>query len=159
MCSRDLAESKTEGGPPTDPCRYLRGRWSLLRRIEDRRRGLDGTLLGDASFDPYGTGLRYHETGRLRFGDYEGRCHQAYLYGFPGDGRVEVRFADGRFFHTLDLTGGVGEAEHLCAQDRYSTRVELTAEHRWTSRWRVLGPTKDLLLTTWYLRIGDEDAA
>ena len=149
---RDDAERHSD---PVDPRRYLKGHWSLLRHIEDRHRGLDGTLMGEAVFESQADGLFYREAGRLRFGIYDGRSHQTYLYRFPGAGQVEVRFADGRFFHSLDLTSGTAEAEHLCGKDRYRTRVELTGRHRWTNRWRISGPVKDLLLTTWYLRIGE----
>ena len=134
---------------------YLKGSWSILRLIEDRRLGLEGTLLGKASFGEHDQGLHYREAGRMRLGAYSGRANQTYLYRFPGDGLIEVHFADGRFFHALDLTGGVAEAEHLCARDRYRTRVELLTRSRWKSRWRVRGPAKDLLLTTWYLRFAE----
>jgi hypothetical protein len=154
MSSLDALAKFGADAKPADLRRYFRGRWSLLRRIEDRRRDLPGTLLGEARFEDHATGLLYRETGRLRLGHYDGRCHQSYFYGFPDAGRVEVRFADGRFFHALDLTNDIAEAEHLCAQDHYRTRVELTGAHRWTSRWQVLGPAKDLILTTWYVRIG-----
>ncbi len=158
MSGLDALATIDATGEPTDLRAYFEGRWSLLRRIEDRCHGLTGTLLGEARFEDHAKGLSYREAGRMRLGDYDGRCHQSYLYSFPDTGRVEVRFADGRFFHALDLTSGIAEAGHLCAQDRYRTQVELRGPHRWTSRWRVLGPAKDLLLTTWCVRIGQAAA-
>jgi hypothetical protein len=156
MSSLDTRGGIDANGEPTLHG-YFEGHWSLLRQIDDRRRGLAGTLLGEARFEDHAEGLIYRETGRLRLGDYDGRCHQSYLYSFPKTGQVEVRFADGRFFHTLNLRDGSAAAEHLCVKDTYRTHVELKARHHWTTQWRVLGPAKDLLMTSWYLRIGGAD--
>ena len=53
-------------GEPTDLRAYFEGRWSLLRQIEDRCRGLTGTLLGEARFEGHAKGLSYREAGRMR---------------------------------------------------------------------------------------------
>ena len=72
----------------------------------------------------------------------------------PGSspGAAEVRFADGRPFHDLDLTSGWYVTYHPCAADLY--RGEFTARDadHWRTVWHVGGPAKDLVLTTDYVR-------
>lgn len=103
-------------------------------------------------------GLSYRESGHLAFADYRGPAERVYRFRFPGPGRAQVFFADGRFFHALDLSGGADNVEHRCGDDLYRGRYALEDAQRWTLRWRVTGPRKDLLLATRYLRFADAAA-
>jgi hypothetical protein len=65
-----------------------------------------------------------------------------------------VAFADGRPFHTLDLTAGGCAVEHRCGGDRYDGAYRLTGPDTLEVDWRVTGPRKDLEIRTTYRRIG-----
>ncbi len=72
----------------------------------------------------------------------------------PGeaDGTTDVRFADGRPFHDLDLSSGRHVADHPCSADLYRGEFTVRDEDHWRTVWRVRGPAKDLVLTTDYAR-------
>ncbi len=103
-------------------------------------------------------GLSYREAGDLAFADVRGPAERAYRFRFSGPGRAQVLFADGRFFHALDLSSGADSVEYLCGDDLYRGHYVLEDAQRWTLRWRVTSPRKDLLLATRYLRFADAPA-
>lgn len=136
---------------------FLQGEWSLERRVADRRAGQQGRLTGVARFAPDDAGLLYREEGRLAIGApanpvYEGPALQSYRYAFPAPGRAAVQFADGRFFHDLDLTAGRWAPTHLCAPDRYEGDFTALGPDAWRVVWTVAGPRKDLVLDSTYRR-------
>ena len=143
---------------PGDLGRYFRGSWAFLRLLRDAATGRDGSIIGRADFASEEGGLRYRERGRMVFAGHRGLAERAYRFRLTGPGRAEVLFADGRFFHALDLTRGIDGVEHLCGDDLYRGRYALEDAQRWALRWRVRGPGKDLLLTTRYLRFGSAAA-
>ena len=99
--------------------------------------------------------LTYREEGRLSLGGFETLAHQSYLYAFPATHRAhraEVRFADGRAFHALDLRDGQWSAEHVCAADLYRGRFRALAPDRWSVLWTVTGPRKDQVLESRFTR-------
>lgn len=128
----------------------LAGHWRLERRIDDRRGGGVAHLDGRAEFAPQSSGLVYRETGRLTLPDGQSfEARQSHLWRFPSRDRVEVYFADGRFFH--DFAPGAPEAEHLCGDDLYRVRYAFDAAG-WSTLWQVTGPRKDQSLLTRYSR-------
>ena len=68
------------------------------------------------------------------------------------DGTADVRFADGRFFHGLDLRSGRHIADHPCSADLYRGDFTVRDADHWRVVWRVRGPAKDLELVTEYAR-------
>lgn len=126
----------------------LRGRWRTLRvlRHADGARARFG---GFTTWSPMnGGGLRCLEEGTLR---QDGRSFPAGRETLwqAGPGGIEVRFADGRPFHTV---GRDAAARHDCAPDIYWLRYDWSAWPRWSVRWRVRGPRKDYRALTRYLR-------
>lgn len=125
------------------------GDWSVERAISDARSGLPGRLEGTARFVPDGVGLAYHETGWLTLGDAPPvAASRSYLWREDDAGGIEVRFADGRFFHRFDPAAPAPEADHDCAPDLYRVRYDFAAWPTWTARWRVTGPRKDYEMIT-----------
>jgi hypothetical protein len=127
------------------------GDWTIERRIEDIRAGRPGRLDGAARFAPGEGGLVYDETGLLTLGDGPAAsASRRYLWRDAGAGAIEVRFADGRFFHRFygdeDRPAGV----HDCPPDQYRVRYDFTGWPRWTAEWRVRGPRKDYVTVTTY---------
>jgi hypothetical protein len=120
------------------------------RRLHDRRSGRAGDFTGTATFAPDGSGLRWHESGRLRFGGHDGPAGRT-LAIVPAGGGWAVAFADGRPFHPLDLEGG--PVEHLCGADRYAGAYRLRDGDTLDVRWHVTGPGKDLEIETTYRRV------
>src|SRR3546814_2921742 len=115
---------------------FRQGEWSLERRVQDRRAAQDGRLSGAAAFTADGSGLLCREEGRLAIGAHEGPALQSYRYVFSTAARAAVHFADGRFFHDLDLTAGAWRCTHLCDPDRYEDRksTRLNSSHYCATR-------------------------
>jgi Family of unknown function (DUF6314) len=127
------------------------GTWRLERSIEDVRAGRTGRLVGEARFHPTDGGLAYHETGTLALeGAAPMRAERRYLWRDGGAGTIEVRFADGRFFHRFDAEDVRPAATHDCAADTYRVRYDFRAWPRWQAAWRVTGPAKDYAMVSTY---------
>lgn len=86
------------------------------------------------------------------FGDYAGAALQSYRYAFATAARAAVNFADGRFFHDLDLSSGAWCCTHLCDPDRYDGDFAALGAEVWRVVWTVAGPRKDLVLDSTYCR-------
>jgi hypothetical protein len=134
---------------------FLRGRWRVRRRIVDHRSGVEGSFEGTARFDD---DLSYFEEGELRYGEHRGPATRSLRYVDRGGRRVEVKFADGRDFYVLELTGGGPaasdgwSAEHPCAADTYVVAGRITGPDSYTEHWHATGPAKDYELLTSYER-------
>ena len=136
----------------SDFCDYFAGSWRLRRRIRDDRLGIVGRFIGTARFTPIAAGLAYEEAGRLSFAAHEGEARQRYLWLTEGLAVPELRFADGRLFHRLDLSSGTAEVAHECGADRYRGRYLVRGADRWVQLWTIAGPRKALRLTTLFVR-------
>jgi hypothetical protein len=144
--------------PVADALAYLAGTWRIERSVRDLAGGDEGRFTGTAVLRPLPEeegegGLRYEESGTFV---WRGTARAAgrvlrFLPG-PAPGTADVRFADGRPFHDLDLTTGRHVADHPCAADLYRGEFTVRDADRWRTVWRVAGPAKDLLLTTDYTR-------
>jgi hypothetical protein len=127
----------------------LVGRWTVERRLLDRRSGESGDFTGIAAFEPDGERLRWTERGRIRFGGHAGPARRTLALASAADGWL-VEFADGRPFHRLSLDGE--PVEHLCGADRYAGSYRLRDADTLDVRWRVTGPRKDLEIAATYRR-------
>jgi hypothetical protein len=153
---------ESEYVPVADAAAFLLGRWHVERTVRDLAGDVTGTFRGTTEFtpapdagpdhDPH-RGLRHFESGTFDWLGVERPAERTLFYG-PGDepGTIVVRFADGRFFHDLDLRTGHHIADHPCAADLYRGEFTVTGPDRWRTVWRVRGPAKDLRLTTDYRR-------
>ncbi|GGW50035.1 hypothetical protein GCM10010503_28700 [Streptomyces lucensis JCM 4490] len=142
--------------PVADVLAHLAGRWRVRRSVRDLAGGAGGHFEGATVFSPLdGGGLLHVESGTFT---WQGVARPATrtLRFLPGSapGTADVRFADGRPFHELDLTSGHCAVVHPCAADLYRGEFTVRDPAHWRSRWRVGGPAKDLLLTTDYAREG-----
>jgi len=138
--------------PVGDLRAYLQGRWRIERRIRDRRVGCDGVFRGRARFDAAGAGLAYEETGKLRFGDYEGSARRGGHYRFEAPHKARVAFEHGGLFHDLDLSTGLWRVVHPCGADLYRGRIIALAPDRWAVAWWVSGPRKAQIIRARYCR-------
>ncbi|MFE0192880.1 DUF6314 family protein [Streptomyces sp. NPDC058989] len=145
--------------PVTDVAAYLAGRWRVERTVDDLRAGVEGRFRGTAEFRPAGGGepsdgeeLLHVEEGRLTWDGTEYPASRTLRLRPRRDGTAEIRFADGRPFHDLDLRGGRWSAVHPCSADRYEGTFTTVAADEWYLRWRVTGPAKDQLLRSVYRR-------
>ena len=121
----------------------LTGRWTIGRRVYDLRAGTSGCFAGIATITPDG---RWVEEGTLEFGPYRGPARRELRIAGG-----EVRFADGRPFHPLDLTGA--PVKHLCGDDRYVGEFRLVATDRFETTWCITGPGKEARVDTSYSRL------
>ncbi len=153
MSAKPAQKNREAPYPIADLRAYLAGAWAVRRTLDDRRNGARGSFEGRATFMPGDENtLAYREEGRLALGGFETLAHQSYLYAFPVPHRAEVRFADGRPFHALDLRDGQWSAEHLCAADLYRGRFRAEGPDRWSVLWTVTGPRKDQSLESLFTR-------
>lgn len=128
---------------------WFEGCWRVARIVTGPGGGVTAAFAGICRFEPDGAGLVCREAGVLRQGDRRFRSGRVTLWRFPGGGRVEVLFGDGRPFHAF--LESRPEAVHLCGRDRYRVAYEFGAD-LWFSRWVARGPLKDYLMTTRYRR-------
>lgn len=129
------------------------GTWRLERRIDDKLAGAVLHLTGEAVLSPEADGLIYNEQGELRLaGGQMVRSSRSYRWRSEG-GRIAVTFEDGRPFHQFDPAAQTAEAQHWCDPDDYAVRYDLADWPRWQTRWRVLGPRKDYVMTSRYVRL------
>ncbi|ELP61823.1 DUF6314 family protein [Streptomyces turgidiscabies] len=143
--------------PVADALLYLAGSWRVERSVRDLAGAHEGTFTGFTTFSPLDgggpRGLLHHESGTFVWQGVARPAERA-LHFLPGiaRGTVDVRFADGRPFHDLDLTSGRWVTDHPCAADLYRGEFTALGTDRWRTVWRVAGPAKDLVLTTDYTR-------
>ncbi|WP_185832449.1 DUF6314 family protein [Streptomyces sp. WAC 04229] len=140
--------------PVPDVLAYLAGRWRTERTVRDLASGAEGRFEGTTAFDALAEGgLLSRESGAFTWQGVTRPAERTLRYT-PGSapGTADVRFADGRPFHGLDLASGRHVADHPCAADLYRGEFTVQGPSRWRTVWRVGGPAKDLLLTTDYLR-------
>ncbi|MDH5188285.1 MAG: DUF6314 family protein [Rhodospirillaceae bacterium] len=135
---------------------YLAGDWNLKRVIHQVGEGRKATFNASASFvpdekSPTDTFI-YSEEGLLETGDEKFDATRTYIYTFIGSALAEVRFADGTFFHVLDLSAGLLRVEHHCADDFYQGLFRAIDFNTWLSVWRIDGPRKKQVISTHYLR-------
>ncbi|MER5196570.1 DUF6314 family protein [Streptomyces sp. NPDC002755] len=160
--------------PVPDVLAYLAGSWRVRRSVRDRASGDEGRFEGVTVFGalhedgppqadgpprtdgpPGESGLLHQESGTFVWLGVP-RPAERTLRFLPGPtpGTADVRFADGRPFHDLDLTTGRHIADHPCSADLYRGEFTVRDADHWRTVWRVAGPAKDLLLTTDYVRVG-----
>ncbi|MCK1820797.1 DUF6314 family protein [Streptomyces sp. XM83C] len=140
--------------PVPDVLVFLAGRWRVARTVRDLASGDEGTFTGTTVFGLLeGGGLLHRESGTFVWRGVA-RPAERTLRFLPGEvpGTADVRFADGRPFHGLDLTSGRFVADHPCSADLYRGEFTALDDDRWRTVWRVRGPAKDLVLTTDYTR-------
>ena len=149
--------------PVPDALAYLAGVWRAERSVRDLASGDEGEFSGTTVFEPVEDGepprglpqgLLHRESGTFVWRGVP-RPAERTLRFLPGSSRgtVDVRFADGRPFHDLDLSSGRHVADHPCSADLYRGEFTVRDADHWRSVWRVGGPAKDLLLTTDYARV------
>ncbi|KUL20757.1 DUF6314 family protein [Streptomyces regalis] len=142
--------------PVPDVLTYLAGSWRVERSVRDLASGAAGEFSGTTVFGPLeGGGLLHRESGTFVWQGVP-RPAERTLRFQPGAtrGTADVRFADGRPFHDLDLTSGRYIADHPCSADLYRGEFTVLDKDHWRTVWRVRGPAKDLVLTTDYAREG-----
>ncbi|QIJ61692.1 DUF6314 family protein [Streptomyces sp. JB150] len=142
--------------PVPEVLAFLAGSWRVERSVRDLASGDEGRFDGTTVLGPSeGGALLHRESGTFV---WQGVARPAertlrFLPGAAGAGTADVRFADGRPFHDLDLTTGHWVADHPCAADLYRGEFTVRDADRWRTVWRVRGPAKDLVLTTDYTRV------
>jgi Family of unknown function (DUF6314) len=157
LATAAIVSAMGDATPPTDPqgqsqlAAWLLGEWHVTRAINDDA----GRFEGRARFalDPVSPAtVVWREHGRLRLGAHDGPAERTLRIARGADHGWEVRFADSRPFHSLDLTTGSDDVTHLCGADTYRGRFEIETPDRFTVTWRITGPSKDDLIETTYER-------
>lgn len=135
---------------------YLSGAWTVERTLVDRSTGVRGTFSGTVTFGPQkeandDDALLQRESGRVRWGQYDGPATREYVWR-PGASAetMDVFFPDGRFFHRVSLSADSPSTrgEHWCDPDDYRVSYSVAGPDEFRYEWDVKGPAKDLLLTS-----------
>jgi hypothetical protein len=129
---------------------YLPGTWRVERALEDATSGT-GCFRGSATFTPVADGLEWVETGRMTLGGYDGPARRTLRLVRNGRG-WEVRFADGRSFHRLDLEADRCAFVHPCGADLYRGELAVRGPDAFEIGWEVEGPAKAQRLAGRYVR-------
>lgn len=140
--------------PVPDVLAYLSGSWRVRRSVRDLASGDEGDFSGTTVFSalPEG-GLLHGEAGTFTWRGVPRPAERTLRFLPDGEpGRADVRFADGRPFHDLDLTSGHHVTDHPCSADLYRGEFAVLDADHWRTVWRVGGPAKDLVLNTEYTR-------
>ncbi|MGY0066270.1 DUF6314 family protein [Streptomyces sp. QTS137] len=147
--------------PVPDALAFLRGSWRVTRTVRDLASGDLGRFGGTTFFGPSEDGgLLHQESGAFTWQGVTRPAERTLRFlpvtssGSRPGGAVDVRFADGRPFHRLDLSAGRYVADHPCSADLYRGEFTVRDEDHWRTVWRVRGPVKDLVLDTGYVRVG-----
>lgn len=139
--------------PVPDVLAFLSGRWRAERTVRDLAGGGLGHFTGTTVFGPLAEGgLLHRESGTFTWRGVTRPAERTLRFLPAPGGTADVRFADGRPFHDLDLTAGRHTAEHPCSADLYRGEFTVGDADHWRTVWRVRGPAKDLELTTDYAR-------
>lgn len=127
------------------------GSYNVSRVIEDARADATSRFEGQAEITLSPNGALYSETGALIIGDQRFEAERQYLWAKDA-GKILVSFEDGRAFHDFDPNLGGQASEHLCGEDMYRGGYDFSEWSCWAVTWNVLGPRKDYVSTTWYVR-------
>jgi hypothetical protein len=140
--------------PVSDLRQFFVGSWRIRRRIADRRLGIGGRMTGKGVFCADAEGLRYHETGRLQFGAYDGPVCRDYLVSLAG-AIAHFQERDGRHLFQIDLSAGFATIFHHCVSDCYRGRYRVMHEDRFSVCWNVEGPRKNYRMLSIHSRMAD----
>lgn len=140
--------------PVPDVLAYLSGAWRAERVVRNLASGDEGRFLGTVEFGPLedGEGLLQRESGDFTWRGVTRPAERTLRFLRDQEGTADVRFADGRFFHGLDLRSGRHVADHPCSADLYQGEFTVRDEDHWRVVWRVRGLAKDLELVTDHTR-------
>ncbi|MEM7744333.1 MAG: DUF6314 family protein [Pseudomonadota bacterium] len=128
---------------------YFEGHWQMVRIIENVPQGIIGEVWGQAEFVQDGEGLTCLEEGVLRFNGADYHTDGKALWRFHDDERIDVRYADGRPFHDFLTRDPI--ALEIDGEARYEIVYDFQPR-TWISRWQMVGPGANLMMTTRYRR-------
>ncbi|WP_085784737.1 DUF6314 family protein [Candidatus Nucleicultrix amoebiphila] len=130
--------------------RWFEGEWILERTIVDRRQNLLGNVTGRLRIVKKESQLFLNESGVLHYGAYEGPVSQQMSMTFTMPYYADVFFANGRYFHNLDLREKEWRIEHHCGHDLYKGCYQIDPNNFFMITWQVNGPRKNLSLLSKY---------
>ncbi|MEP6068448.1 MAG: DUF6314 family protein [Paracoccaceae bacterium] len=122
------------------------GSWHVERHIRHAD-GTEAQFKGTATWTPNDTGAVYVEKGQLSMAKGASfHAERQYVW----DHNLNVYFDDGRFFHSVPLLGE--QFTHDCDPDTYRVGYDFDEWPVFRVVWHVVGPRKDYVSDTSYLR-------
>ncbi|MGX1162281.1 hypothetical protein FBY31_3661 [Arthrobacter sp. SLBN-100] len=136
------------------------GLWTVRRDLLDRADGTRGTFTGVVHIVPVNDGgLALREEGTMRWPTFTGPATREYVLKTTArPDSLDVCFPDGRPFHTMSFTPEANLDRHWCDPDTYRVAYEYGDANSFSYSWSVLGPRKDLLLTSGLVRRPEQEA-
>jgi hypothetical protein len=136
------------------------GRWTIQRDLLDRANGTGGTFSGVVHFVPADDGgLDLREEGTMRWPAFTGPATREYVLRTTArPDLLDVFFPDGRPFHSMSFTHEANLDQHWCDPDTYRVAYNYGDADSFSYSWDVIGPNKDLLLTSRLVRLREGQA-
>jgi hypothetical protein len=136
------------------------GLWNVRRDLLDRAGGIRGTFSGVAHFVPADDGgLAFRESGTMRWPTFTGPATRGYVLKTTArPDALDFFFPDGRPFHSMSFTPEANLDQHWCDPDTYRVAYNYEDANSFSYSWDVLGPQKDLLLTSRLVRRPETEA-
>jgi hypothetical protein len=146
--------------PIADLFLFLTGRWRVERRVDAVGDGLGAEFSGVVAFHRSAAEtLVCIERGDLAIGNRLLEARRALIYRRVAAPSAHVYFADGSFFHALDLSTGVHHVRHRCGADSYSGHFVALSWSTLLVDWDVTGPAKSYTSRTLLTRFDEESPA
>jgi Family of unknown function (DUF6314) len=130
-----------------DDARALIGRWTLRRRLVDRRAAQSGVAHGTLTVACDGEALSWHEEAVLHWAGHTMPVTRDLRLEVL-DGQWWTTFTDHRPFHPWELDE---EVVHPCVADVYRGRLRMT-DSTLRVLWDVTGPSKEQRIITTHRR-------
>jgi hypothetical protein len=136
------------------------GLWNVQRDLLDRADGTRGTFFGVVHFVLANDGgLAFREEGIMRWPTFTGPATREYvLKSTARPDALDFFFPDGRPFHSMSFTPEANLDQHWCDPDTYRVAYNYGDANSFSYSWDVLGPRKDLLLTSRLVRRPEQEA-
>ncbi|MDQ0675911.1 hypothetical protein QFZ36_003472 [Pseudarthrobacter siccitolerans] len=136
------------------------GLWKVQRDLLDRAAGTRGTFSGVVHFVPADDGgLALREEGTMRWPTFTGPATRDYVLKTTArPDALDFFFPDGRPFHSMSFSPEANLDQHWCDPDTYRVAYHYTDANSFSYSWDVLGPRKNLLLTSRLVRRAEREA-
>ncbi len=162
MAQRTVAIKKYSMSDISTVLDYFNGNWKFTREMHSFDGVLLSTAQGDAKFKytHLDNELTYHENGEAVYNPSQDthEFFRDYVYSLSND-QMQIYHASGPQSGQLYQAYKINTPEkliavqtHICGDDTYEGLYELIDDTHFTLTTKILGPKKDVIITTYFSR-------